>query len=432
MKIAVKTLGCKINQYETSCIVEPFLKAGYELVEFDSDADVYIINTCTVTNRTDFKSRNSIRKALKHKAENPDVKIVVTGCFAQREPDAVDELGDIDLVIDNQQKGNIYSLLKSEDVEFHDILEEKFFAEMSTGVMTENSRVFLKVQDGCDFYCSYCAVPYARGHSRSRKPEKVLEQVELLTSNGYYEFVLGGINLGLYGRDLEGTYHLENLIQDISKIEGVKLIRLSSIEPQLFTEGLMAEIATNPKICSHLHIPLQSGCDTILKSMKRHYSTSEFRAKIEELRSIRPDMAFGFDVITGFPGETDELFKETYDFLSSLDFTYLHNFTYSKRSGTPAADMKQQVNGKVTHERVSRLNELSNKKKAEYTQLLLKEKTTLRGIVEANTDGIWTALSDHYIRVYFESDIVSQGDYVVYTPKAIISEGLEVVINDQS
>ncbi|MBN2828719.1 MAG: tRNA (N(6)-L-threonylcarbamoyladenosine(37)-C(2))-methylthiotransferase MtaB [Candidatus Cloacimonetes bacterium] len=430
MKIAVKTLGCKINQYETSCIVEPFLKDGFELVSFDEEADIYIINTCTVTNRTDFKSRNTIRKALKHKEQNHEVKIVVTGCFAQRQPDEIGEMGEIDLIIDNQQKGEIYRLLENKEVHFHDILEEKYFAEMSTGIMTENSRVFLKVQDGCDFYCSYCAVPYARGHSRSREVENVLKQVELLTANGYKEFVLGGINLGLYGRDLGKDYFLQHLIRDISSMSGVELIRLSSIEPQLFTDGLKGEIAENKKICSHLHIPLQSGSDTILKAMKRRYTTAEFKQQVEELKTIRPDMAFGFDVISGFPGETDRLFRETYTFLEKLDFTYLHNFTYSRRSGTPAAEMKQQINGKIANLRVNELNQLSERKKSEYFKLLLAGNTMLRGISESQSDGFWTALTDHYVRAYFEDPNAKQGDYKLYNPIRIYEDGLEVQIHD--
>jgi threonylcarbamoyladenosine tRNA methylthiotransferase MtaB len=313
-------------------------------------------------------------------------------------------MGEIDLIVDNQQKGEIYRLLEDKEVHFHDILEEKYFAEMSTRIMTENSRVFLKVQDGCDFYCSYCAVPYARGHSRSREKKNVLKQVELLASNGYKEFVLGGINLGLYGRDFGQNYFLEHLINDISAIKGVELIRLSSIEPQLFTDGLKREILENKKICSHLHIPLQSGSDTILKAMKRRYTTAEFIRQIEELRTIRPDMAFGFDVISGFPGETDELFRETYTMLENMDFAYLHNFTYSRRSGTPAAEMKHQVNGKVSNQRVNELNQLSELKKEEYIKFLLNENVPLRGIVESKQDDLWTALSDHYVRIYFNDE----------------------------
>ncbi len=425
MKIAIKTLGCKINQYESSCILEPFVKDGYAVVPFDSEADIYIVNTCTVTNRTDFKSRNFIRKAIKHKEVNPHVKIVVTGCFAQREPQQIEEMGAIDIIVDNQQKGEIYNLLKTQKFEFHDILTEQYFPEMQTTSMNEHSRVFLKVQDGCDFYCSYCAIPYARGHSRSRQPEKVLEQVELLAKQGYHEFVLGGINMGLYGRDMKQDYHLEHLISDISSISGVELIRLSSVEPQLFTEGMKLEIERNRKICSHLHIPLQSGCDAILKAMQRRYITAQFKSQIDDLLQIRPDMALGFDVITGFPGETDELFEETYSFLETIPFTYLHNFTYSRRNGTPAASMKGQVNGKIANERINRMEALSLENKKAYTQYLLENKVSLKGVVEKVVDCNWTSLSDHYIRMNGNTE-VRQGELIEITPTEIISDGVEV------
>ncbi len=426
MKIAIKTLGCKINQYESSCILEPFVNDGYAVVPFESEADIYIVNTCTVTNRTDFKSRNFIRKALKHKESNPHIKIVVTGCFAQREPEQIEDMGEIDYIVDNQQKGLIYSLLKTQKFEFHDILTEQYFPEMQTSAMNEHSRVFLKVQDGCDFYCSYCAIPYARGHSRSREPEKVIEQVELLTKQGYHEFVLGGINMGLYGRDLNQGYYLESLIKDISSVSGVELIRLSSVEPQLFTDGMKQEIERNSKICSHLHIPLQSGCDTILKAMKRRYTTSQFISQINDLLSIRPDLALGFDVITGFPGETDKLFSETFEFLENIPFTYLHNFTYSRRNGTPAAKLKGQVNGKVANERVNRMEALSQNKKQVYTRRLVDDKILLRGVVENINSGIWTSLSDHYIRMNGENCDVKQGDMISIVPTIIQKDGVEV------
>jgi threonylcarbamoyladenosine tRNA methylthiotransferase MtaB len=232
--IASITFGCKVNQYETSCIVDAFLQAGYQSTEFDKLADVYIINTCTVTNRTDYKSRNAIRKALNQKQIDPSVKVIVTGCYSQRKKEEIEELGDVDLIVDNNSKSKIFEKLNSETSVFSDVNDQHNYDEMSTTKMLDNTRAFIKVQDGCDYYCAYCAIPYARGHSRSRKKNNILDQIQKLVDNGYKEFVLGGINLGLYGT--ESDYSLAKLLYEIEEIVGVELIRLSSIEPQLFTE----------------------------------------------------------------------------------------------------------------------------------------------------------------------------------------------------
>lgn len=423
-KVAAITFGCKVNQYETACILDDFIQAGYELHKFNQPADVYIINSCTVTNRTDYKSRNAIRKALKQKQRNSNVKVVVTGCYAQLNKAEIERLGPVDLVIDNNHKNEILEKLEGQDNSFQDVLEATYFADLSTSSMIDKTRAFIKVQDGCDYYCAYCTIPYARGHSRSRDAKSVLEQVKKLTFAGYREFVLGGINLGLYGRERQSGYHLAHLLQDIEQISGVNMIRLSSIEPLLFDDELLELIKNSNKICPHFHVPLQSGSDILLKKMNRNYTKTQFRQKVELLRKILPDAAFGFDLIVGLPGETEQLFAETFKFLQKLDFTYLHLFSYSKRPGTKAAEMKDQVNGKIIKERVNILKKLSNKKTAEYTDFILKNKITLQGVAEEKQQQYWTALSDHYTRIYSATQSIKQGSMLKGKPVAKHANGL--------
>ena len=408
-KIAIITFGCKVNQYESACIVNQFTKNGYKQVDFTNEADVYVINSCTVTNRTDYKSRNAIRKALLQKEKNPKVKIVVTGCYAQRNYDEIKKLGDIDFIIDNNKKGSVYDILKNNrSLCFQNILKATEFSELSTDNLPEKSRAFIKIQDGCDYYCTYCAIPYARGHSRSRKKENVINQIKMLTQNGYSEFVLGGINLGLYGKDLYQNYDLSDLLYDLEKIHEVKLIRLSSIEPNLFTKKLLNYFKNSQKIAHHFHIPLQSGNDEILKRMKRKYDTALFKNKIHKIKEIFPDAAFGFDVIIGFPGETEENFISTYEFLNSLPFAYLHLFIYSKRDDTPAAQMDDFVNGSISQKRSKMLKNLADKKLKNYKDFLITNKIKLSGIIEKSTDDYQTILSDHYVRLYLKSDLPQQ------------------------
>jgi len=433
-KIAAATFGCKVNQYETSCILDGFISSDYEVTDFNESANIYIINTCTVTNRTDYKSRNAIRKAIKEKEKNPDVKVVVTGCYSQRNYEEIKKLGNVDLIIDNNQKGKIFKNLQDlehlEGLHFEEISTAAAFEEISFNSMLDRTRAFIKIQDGCDFYCSFCAVPFARGHSRSRKKENVISQIEKLVKNGYKEFVIGGINLGLYGREKPGKYFLSDLLYDIEKIQGVELIRLSSIEPQLFTDDLMQFLKSSKKICPHLHIPLQVGCDELLKKMNRKYSITEFSEKIEKLHRIIPNLAIGLDVIAGLPGETDELFSETEKFLSELDFTYLHVFSYSKRPGTKAAKMKDQVNGKNIRNRSNRLLRLSEKKTGKYLEKILNRNVALSGVIENRVNGYWTALSDHYLRIYLKNNEDLKGRYLEFKPVKKKFDGIEVVLRN--
>lgn len=401
-RIATKTLGCKTNQAESAIILDQFPKGTVEPVDWDSEADIYLINTCTVTNRTDYKSRYHIRQALARKVANPNVKIIVTGCYAQRSKDEIAELGEVDYIVDNQQKLNIATLLATHNHSFTDIMQATDFCYQPVTNMQGHTRAFQKIQDGCDFYCAYCAVPYARGHNRSATMEQVLEQARLFVHNGFKEIVLGGVNMGLY-RD--GSHDLADVVTAMAEIDGLELIRLSSIEPQLFTTALIDKLKIISKVCPHFHIPLQSGSDTVLKRMGRRYDTALVKTLVQSILSAFPNAAIGFDVITGFPGESEAEHEETCQFLNSLPLAYLHVFTYSKRKGTPADKMPNQVPKDIKHARMLQLTAISDHKETTYRRYLESNKVTLRGIIETHTNTASEFLSDHYIRIHIPQTI---------------------------
>ncbi len=397
IRVAIATLGCKTNAYESAAIIGRFAENACRVVPFADEADIYIINTCTVTGRTDFKSRNLIRKALARKAINPSVKIVVTGCYAQRNADQIRVLGPIDLIVDNQGKTGIAALLDQPDYDFQDIMLCRDFVYMPVTRMLDHSRAFQKIQDGCDYRCAYCAVPYGRGHSRSASFADVLDQARLFVANGYREIVLGGVNLGLYK---DGDHGLAEVVESLQELAGLELIRLSSLEPMLFTAELIGRIRGCEKLCPHFHIALQSGCDSVLQRMGRKYEIAEFRDLIATILKTWPDAAIGLDVIAGFPSETETEFQDTLDLLSDLDVAYLHAFPFSRRWGTPADTLPSQVSNQDKNRRVRLLTALSDEKKRLYTQRLLRDKTPLRGICESSHNGLATCLSDHFVRVH--------------------------------
>lgn len=418
-RLAIATLGCKTNSYESAAIASAFPE-GFELVDFSEDADVYVVNTCTVTGRTDFKSRNLIRKALARKALDPTVKVVVTGCFAQSHPMEVAALGPVDLIVDNQSKAQIWNLLKGASNEFHDASEAEGFVYTPVTSMLERSRAFQKIQDGCGLFCAYCAVSYARGPSRSARKEDVLAQAELFVANGYKEIVLGGVNLGLYqdnGLDLADLLHL------LKKVPGLELIRLSSLEPQLVSVRLLEELASDPIFCPHLHLSLQSGSETVLRRMGRRYGAADFMGLITRIKAVLPDAAVGADVIVGFPGETESEFEQTVALIRELPMAYLHVFSYSKRPGTPAARMPDQIPGPVKKQRSSVLTNLAKDKTNHYINMLIDSQIPIRGVVEAIEGGTATLLSDHYIRAY-TSDPVKQGELISLVPVQPHEDGL--------
>lgn len=420
IRIAIATLGCKTNLAESAIILSQFNPENYTLVPFASEADIYIINTCTVTNRTDYKSRNLIRKALKQKSQNPTVKVIVTGCYAQRNFDEISKLGNIDLIVDNQNKLDLAELLNKEDYHFQDIMQAAEFNFKPVLKMIEHTRAFQKIQDGCDFRCYYCAVPYARGPARSAKFSEVLTQAKLFIENGYKEIVLSGINLGLY--EDEGK-NLADIVQALEELEGLELIRLSSIEPHLFSLEIIKRLRQCTKLCPHFHIPLQSGCDRTLKNMGRPYGTGEFQTLIDNILNYFPDAAIGLDVITGFPGETSSDFQITFDFIDKLPVAYLHIFPFSRRPGTVAFNFSEQIPRQEKNLRVHQLLQLGKQKKEIYKQKLIQEKIILQGILESSENGIGTFLSDHYIRAY-TSTKEKAGELIKIIPQQLYKEGV--------
>jgi len=419
-KIYVETLGCKINQYETACVLDEFINNGFIETKFIEQADIIIINTCTVTNRTDYKSRSLITKAENIKRAKPDLNIIVTGCYAQNNRDTILSSGYIDLVVDNNNKNLIYDYIKNNQhselckVNTFDTPQQfSGFSEMSMDMMHDRNRAFLKIQDGCDFHCSYCVVPSVRGNPRSRSFESITRQVETLLDNGYEEIVLGGINLGLYGIDSRDAFEkgnrrdLADLLIELTKHEKLKQIRLSSIEPQLFTDKLLSVINSIDKISPHFHIPLQTGSDYMLNLHNKKYTSQQFSKLVNKLRDIKPQCALGFDVIVGLPEESDAYFQETYDLLNSIDFTYLHIFNYSKRQGTLATTMKNQIHGSIMKERSQKLQGLLLTKKEDYIKRLIDERIVLVGVPERYDEKkeLWSSTSDRYIKGYYKFEV---------------------------
>ena len=370
-KAALHNLGCKVNAYETEAMQHLLEEAGYEIVPFTQKADVYVINTCSVTNMADRKSRQMLHKAKKN---NPDSIVVAAGCYVQTsEKEVLNDLS-VDIVIGNDRKHDLVRLLEEYSLDsvndtVDDINDGKHdFEELFIDQTKEHTRAFIKVQDGCNQFCSYCIIPYARGRVRSRRFENVIAEVERLAANGFKEVVLTGIHLSSYGVDFEEATGLLELIQAVNAVKGIERIRLGSLEPKIVTEHFASELSKLDKICPHFHLSLQSGCDATLKRMNRKYTTKEYERGCELLRKYFVHPAITTDVIVGFPGETEEEFKESYDFVDSIDFYETHIFKYSRREGTKAAVMPDQVDEQIKAKRSAQLIELGEKKRAAYEQ----------------------------------------------------------------
>ncbi|WP_028976768.1 tRNA (N(6)-L-threonylcarbamoyladenosine(37)-C(2))-methylthiotransferase MtaB [Sporolactobacillus terrae] len=415
--VAFHTLGCKVNHYETEAIWQLFKNQGYERAEFEKHADVYIINTCTVTNTGDQKSRQTIRRAIR---SNPEAVICVTGCYAQTSPAEVMSIPGVDIVVGTQDRNRLLGFVEQyrRDREpingVSDIMKAKVYEELDVPAFTDRTRASLKIQEGCNNFCTFCVIPWARGLLRSRTPENVMKQAQQLVDAGYKEIVLTGIHTAGYGEDME-NYNFAQLLRDLeSNVVGLKRLRISSIEASQITDEVIDVVGRSKVLARHLHIPLQAGSDTVLERMHRKYKTEFFAKKIALLREALPDFALTSDVIVGFPGETDEEFEQTYAFIRDLHFSELHVFPYSKRTGTPAAGMKDQVPDKVKHERVNRLIELSNKLSAEYAAKY--EQQVLEVIPEEplnhhEEDGYFVGFTDNYLKVKFKypsNDIVGK------------------------
>ena len=404
LSVAFYTLGCKLNFAETSAIARSFEAAGYRRVEWEDAADVYVINTCTVTDNADKRVRSLVRGVLRRR---PEAYIVAAGCYAQVNPGEIQRAGGVDLVVGSADKFRITDYISSVEKEKQtrilcgDIASDKDYHGAYS--LSERTRAFLKIQDGCDYKCTYCTIPKARGGSRSEPLKSVIHSAENIVAAGTYEIVLTGVNTGDWGHVAGTGETFFDLVKAIDRVEGLRRVRISSIEPNLITDEILEFIASSDKFVPHFHIPLQSGCDQILRDMRRRYLTPLYRHRVEKIKELMPHACIGADVIVGFPTETDDYFRQTYDFIASLDISYLHVFTYSERENTPAAEMGVSVPPAVRAKRSKVLHLLGGKKRAEfYRQHAGSEREVL--FESENKDGYIAGFTDNYIKVRYPWD----------------------------
>ena len=385
-------------------MAQKFIENGYDVVETEEMADVYIINTCTVTNMADRKSRQMLRRV---KQINPNSIVVATGCYAQVAKDELQKIENIDLVLGINEKNDIVDYVnkflsnKTKEMEISDVLHQVEFLDFGTVTHTEKTRMVIKIQDGCDRFCSYCIIPYARGRVRSRMPENIIEEISHVAKEGIKEVVITGIHIASYGKDFKEDYKLINLLEDINKIDGIERIRLGSIEPLLITEEFVERLKKLDKICHHFHLSLQSGCDETLKRMNRRYTTEQFITIVNRLRKAYSDVILTTDIIVGFPEESEEEFNKTYEFLEQIKFYKMHVFKYSPRKGTIAAKNKNQIDGNIKEERSKKLIELSDKNEKEYNESYIGKKVEV--LFEEEKQGIYQGHTKNYILVKCKS-----------------------------
>jgi len=404
-KVTFITLGCKTNQYESNAMAQKFIDSDYKICKIEENPDIIVVNTCTVTNIADRKSRQALRDAKKN---NPNAVVIACGCYVQVAKEKLKEIEEIDLCIGNSEKKDIVVILekylkeKKNNTEIYDVNQEKEYSELGIIAFSEKTRATIKIQDGCNNFCTYCLIPYARGRVRSRKKENILEEAEKIAKCGIKEIIITGIHIASYGIDFENNYRLIDLLEDLNKIDGIKRIRLGSLEPSLITEEFCKRLSNLKKICNHFHLSLQSGCDETLKRMNRKYTTNEFRKVAERLRKYFKDVNLTTDIIVGFPGETDEEFNTTYRFLQEIKFYKMHVFKYSQRDGTVAAKMPNQIDGVKKEERSKKIIELSNKNQEEINKI--HQGKQLEVLFEEQKNGIWTGYTTNYIKVSYKSD----------------------------
>ena len=403
-KVAFLTLGCKTNQYETNGMMQQFLDAGYEICNADEEPDIYIVNTCTVTNIADRKSRQSLRKVKNKK----DTIVIAVGCYAQVAKDTLQNMPEIDIILGNKEKKNIikyiedYEISRNKIVDVANINMQQDFDEYGCITYTEKARTTIKIQDGCNNFCSYCLIPYARGRVRSRNKENILEEARKIANKGIKEIVLTGIHIASYGKDFNEEYELVDLLEDLNKIEGIERIRLGSLEPTIITEEFVERLIKLDKICNHFHLSLQSGCDETLKRMNRKYTTKEFREVVKRLRDNIKDVNLTTDIIVGFPGETEEEFNTTYEFLKEIKFYKMHIFKYSKRDGTIAATMPNQIDGNIAEQRSKKLIELSERNQKEYEKKYAGKEVEV--LFEEKQGEYWVGHTTNYMLVKYKSN----------------------------
>ena len=409
--VSFYTLGCKVNQYETNAMEQQFIKNNYEIVENTQKADIYVINTCTVTNIAERKSRQMLRRV---KEINPSAVLVVCGCYAQVAKNELEQIPEIDIILGINEKNEIVQIVenymekmteqdkRSQEAEIDDVSKQKEFLDFGDVTYTEKNRAVVKVQDGCNMFCSYCIIPYARGRIRSRKIESVVSEIEKISKEGIKEVVITGIHVASYGKDFDNEntskkIRLIDLLEAINKIDGIDRIRLSSLEPTIVDEEFATRLSKLDKICDHFHLSLQSGCDETLKRMNRKYTTQIYRDAVATLRKYYPEASFTTDVIVGFPGETDEEFAKTYEFLKEIDFYRLHVFKYSPRRGTVAEKMPNQIDGNKKEERSNKLIELSNSTENKHNQSYIGK--TVKVLFEEFEDGFFKGHTTNYMMV---------------------------------
>lgn len=403
-KIAFITLGCKVNLYDTEAMAELFTEKGYEVVDFEEYADVYLINTCTVTNLGDKKSRQMIRRA---KRINPNSVVVATGCYAQVASEEVAKIEGINIVIGTKNRSEIVETVENYVAEngvvnnVSDIMGEKEFEPLQISRLTNRTRAYIKIQEGCNRYCTYCIIPYARGPIRSRKPEEVIEEVKKLAENGFKEVVLTGIHVASYGLDL-GNITLADIIEKVHSVNGIERIRFSSMEPLAIDDNFVARMAKLPKVCDHYHLSLQSGCNRTLKRMNRKYNAEQYAEACERLRNAFPNVAITTDIIVGFPDETEEDFKESLAFAEKMKLDKIHTFPYSPKKGTPAAKMKNQISGDVKSQRSKEMIALSDKMNIDFLNNNIGK--TVPVLFEDMENGFWQGHTTNYIKVLVKSD----------------------------
>ena len=422
-KVAFVSLGCKVNQYETNAMSQEFIEAGYEVVDFNDIADIYIVNTCTVTNIADRKSRQMLRRV---KDNNKDAILVATGCYAQVGKQELDKMDEIDLIIGNNEKKDIVEIIEKYQMvrieEISDVMMQKEYVEFGTTTYTEKTRAVVKIQDGCDRFCSYCIIPYARGRVRSRKLENVITEVEQIVDKGLKEIVITGIHIASYGKDFKENIGLIDLLEKLNEVSGLQRIRLGSIEPTIITKEFVERLSKLEKICDHFHLSLQSGCDETLKRMNRRYTTSQFEEVTKLLRQKFPNASLTTDIIVGFPGETEEEFQQTYDFLKKIAFYQMHVFKYSQRKGTKAAVMPNQVDGYIKEQRSKRLLKLSDANKQKYNSEYVGK--TVEVLFEEKDGEFYKGHTKNYIQVFAKGEeldnkiknvvvIESNGEYLI-------------------
>lgn len=409
--VSFYTLGCKVNQYETNAMEQQFIKNNYEIVENTQKADIYVINTCTVTNMAERKSRQMLRRV---KEINPFAVLVVCGCYAQVAKNELEQIPEIDIILGINEKNEIVQIVenymekmaeqdkRSQEAEIDDVSKQKEFLDFGDVTYTEKNRAVVKVQDGCNMFCSYCIIPYARGRIRSRKIESVVSEIEKIAKEKIKEVVITGIHVASYGKDFDNEntskkIRLIDLLEAINKIDGIGRIRLSSLEPTIVDEEFATRLSKLDKICDHFHLSLQSGCDETLKRMNRKYTTQIYRDAVATLRKYYPEASFTTDVIVGFPGETDEEFAKTYEFLKEIDFYRLHVFKYSPRRGTVAEKMPNQIDGNKKEERSNKLIELSNSMENKHNQSYIGK--TVKVLFEEFEDGFFKGHTTNYMMV---------------------------------